>query len=70
MKKVREWLPREDFQRFWDYTSSASAGKSLDEWAELTQKKAYEFKSYKVTEVPFVHTPGKLPTPQVTHRFW
>ena len=38
--------------------------------AKLTMKKAYGFKSYNVAEVALLHTLGKLPTPQVTHRFW
>ena len=38
--------------------------------AKLTMKKACGFKSYNVAEVALLHTPGKLPTPQVTHRFW
>jgi len=117
LKTVRAWLSREDFQRFWEYSSPAWAGKFLDEWtdrtmrtrlqplmsvaemlrrhkplllnwfrargefsagcvegmngkAKLTMKKAYGFKSYNVAEVALLHTLGKLPTPQVTHRFW
>jgi len=38
--------------------------------AKLTMKKAYGFKSYNVAEVALLHTPGKLPTPEVAHRFW
>jgi transposase len=32
LRSVRAYLLREDFQRFWDYTSAAWAGKFLDEW--------------------------------------
>ena len=117
LKTVRAWLSREDFQRFWEYSSPACAGKFLDEWtdrtmrttlqpfmsvaemlrrhkplvlnwfrargefsagcvegmngkAKLTMKKACGFKSYNVAEVALLHTLGKLPTPQVTHRIW
>jgi transposase len=117
LKTVRAWLSREDFQRFWEYSSPAWAGKFLDEWtdrtmrtrlqplmsvaemlrrhkplllnwfrargefsagcvegmngkAKLTMKKAYGFKSYNVAEVALLHTLGKLPTPEVAHRFW
>ena len=31
LKTVRAWLSREDFQRFWEYSSPAWAGKFLDE---------------------------------------
>ncbi len=32
LRTVRAYLLREDFQRFWEYTSAAWAGKFLDEW--------------------------------------
>ncbi len=32
LRSVRAYLLREDFQRFWGYTSPAWAGKFLDEW--------------------------------------
>lgn len=32
LKSVRGYLHREEFQRFWDYTSAGWAGKFLDEW--------------------------------------
>jgi transposase len=32
LQTVRAYLHREDFQRFWEYTSPAWAGKFLDEW--------------------------------------
>jgi hypothetical protein len=38
--------------------------------AKLTMKKAYGFKSFNVAEVALLHTLGKLPTPEVAHRFW
>jgi transposase len=32
LRSVRAYLMREDFQRFWEYTSAAWAGKFLDQW--------------------------------------
>jgi transposase len=49
---------------------SAGCVKGTNGKAKLTMKKAYGFKSYNVAEVALLHTLGKLPTPQVTHRFW
>ena len=37
---------------------------------KLKMKKICGFKSYNVAEVALPHTLGKLPTLQVTHRFW
>jgi transposase len=49
---------------------SAGCVEGMNGKAKLTMKKAYGFKSYNVAEVALLHTLGKLPTPQVTHRFW
>mgnify|MGYP003340115412 FL=1 len=38
LKTVRAWLSREDFQRFWEYSSPAWAGKFLDEWTDRTMR--------------------------------
>ena len=38
LKTVRAWLSREDFQRFWEYSSPAWAGKVLDEWTDRTMR--------------------------------
>lgn len=32
LQSVRAWLQREDFQRFWEYTSPAAAARFLKEW--------------------------------------
>jgi transposase len=39
---VRAYLLREDFQRFWQYTSSTWAGKFLDEWIRRTMRSRLE----------------------------
>jgi transposase len=36
LQSVRSYLLREDFQRFWKYTSPAWAGKFLDQWCTRT----------------------------------
>lgn len=38
LRSVRSHLLREDFQRFWEYTSPAWAGKFLDEWCTRTMR--------------------------------
>ena len=38
MKPMRAWLSLEDFQRFWEYSSPAWAGKFLDEWTDRTMR--------------------------------
>ena len=49
---------------------SAGCVEGMNGKAKLTMKKSYGFKSYNVAEVALPHTLGKLPTLQVTHRFW
>lgn len=38
LKTVRAYLLKEDFQRFWDYSSPAWAGKFLDDWCTRTMR--------------------------------
>ncbi|MBF0245308.1 MAG: ISL3 family transposase [Planctomycetes bacterium] len=38
LKTVRAYLLKEDFQRFWQYTSSSWAGKFLDQWCKRTMR--------------------------------
>ena len=42
LQSVRSHLLREDFQRFWEYTSSGWAGKFLDEWCTRTMRSKIE----------------------------
>jgi transposase len=42
LKSVRSYLLREDFQRFWEYTSPCWAGKFLDEWCRRTLRSRIE----------------------------
>jgi transposase len=42
LKSVRSYLQREDFQRFWDYTSPGWAVKFLDQWCTRTMRSKIE----------------------------
>jgi len=45
------------------------AVEGLNNKAKVTTKKAYGFKSFEVIKLALYHTLGKLPEPEVTHRF-
>jgi transposase len=42
LKSVRSHLMKEDFQRFWEYTSATWAGKFLDQWCTRTMRSKLE----------------------------
>ena len=42
LKSVRSHLMREDFQRFWEYSSPAWAGKFLDAWSTRAMRSKIE----------------------------
>lgn len=42
LQSVRSRLSREDFQRFWEYTSPVWAGKFLDQWCTRTMRSKIE----------------------------
>lgn len=42
LQSVRSYLMREDFQRFWEYTSPAWAGKFLEQWCTRTMRSRIE----------------------------
>lgn len=42
LQSVRAYLHREEFQRFWEYTSPAWAGKFLDEWCARVMRSRLE----------------------------
>ncbi len=116
LRTVRAYLLREDFQRFWEYTSAAWAGKFLDEWTgrvmrsrleplkkvartlrkhrplilnwfrargevsagaveglnnkvKLVTRKSYGFRTAEVAKLALLHSLGRLPEPERTHRF-
>ena len=49
---------------------SAGCVEGMNGKAKLKMNKACGFKSKNVAEVALLNTLGKLPPPQVTHRFW
>ena len=42
LRSVRAWLLREDFQRFWDYSTPGWAARFLDEWCNRTMRSKLE----------------------------
>ena len=42
LKSVRSYLMKEDFQRFWQYTYPANAGKFLDQWCTRAMRSRIE----------------------------
>ena len=42
LRTVRAWLLKEEFERFWEYTSPTWAGKFLDEWCRRTMRSRLE----------------------------
>ena len=42
LRSTRAYLLREDFQRFWEYTSPAWAAKFLDQWCSRTMRSKIE----------------------------
>lgn len=48
---------------------SAGATEGLNNKLKVTTRKAYGFRTFKVTEIALYHALGNLPEPEVTHRF-
>jgi transposase len=38
LKTARAYLPKEDFQQFWEYESATWAGKFLDDWCQQVMR--------------------------------
>ena len=117
LNTVKAYILKEQFQRFWEYTSPTWAGKFLNNWCELVEeselepmikvaemlqnhrelilnyfiakkefnsgvvegmnrkvnltiRKAFGFRSFKVMQVALYHQLGNLPEPTFTHEFW
>jgi transposase len=49
---------------------SSGVIEGLNNKAKLTMRKSYGFRTFKVTELALYHTLGKLPEPELTHRFY
>ncbi len=117
LKTIRAYLLKEDFQNFWDYTSTTWAGKFLDKWciqvmrsklepmkkvaktirshktlilnwfeaknkislgavegqnnkAKVVIRKSYGFKTAEILKITLYHKLGKLPIPELAHKYF
>ena len=48
---------------------SSGVVEGLNNKAKLTMRKSYGFRTFRVTEIALYHTLGRLPEPDVAHRF-
>jgi transposase len=53
----------------WDKAFSSAAVEGLNNKARVVTRRSYGFRSFPVLEVALYHTLGKLPEPELTHRF-
>lgn len=49
---------------------SSGIVEGLNNKAKVTMRKAYGFRTFRITEIALYHALGKLPEPQLTHRFY
>ncbi len=42
----------------------------LNNKVKVTMRKSYGFRTFRITELALYHVLGKLPEPQLTHRFY
>jgi transposase len=49
---------------------SSGVVEGLNNKAKLTMRKSYGFRTFRITEIALYHALGKLPEPQVAHRFF
>jgi transposase len=74
MKKVANTLRghRELILNYFRAKKQFSSGivEGLNNKAKLTMRKAYGFRTFRVTEIALYHALGKLPEPLATHRFF
>jgi transposase len=49
---------------------SSGIVEGLNNKAKLTMRKSYGFRTYRITEIALYHALGKLPEPEVVHRFY
>ena len=74
MKKVAKTIRRHRplilnwFRAKKEYSSGIVEG--LNTKIKLTTRKSYGFRTYKCTEIALYHALGKLPEPEMTHRFY
>jgi transposase len=48
---------------------SSGVIEGLNNKAKVTMRKSYGFRTFRVTELALYHSLGKLPEPELTHRF-
>ena len=74
MKKIAKMLRahRALILNYFKAKTVMSSGKveGLNNKAKLTMRKSYGFRTFRVTELALYHTLGKLPEPELTHRFY
>jgi transposase len=74
MKKVAKTLRahRELILNYFRAKKQFSSGvvEGLNNKAKLTMRKAYGFRTFRVTEIALYHALGKLPEPTAAHKFY
>jgi transposase len=74
MKKIAKMLRshRELILNYFKARKLFSSGivEGLNTKAKLTMRKSYGFRTYRITELALYHSLGKLPEPELTHRFY
>jgi transposase len=74
MKKVAKTLRRhrELILNYFRAKKAFSSGivEGLNNKAKVTMRKSYGFRTFRVTEIALYHALGKLPEPDVAHRFF
>ena len=74
MKKIARTLRshRELLLNYFRAKRGLSSGvvEGLNNKAKLTMRKSYGFRTFRVMEVALYHALGKLPEPDVAHRFF
>ena len=49
---------------------SSGVVEGLNNKAKVTMRRSYGFRTFRVTELALYHALGKLPEPELTHRFY
>ena len=49
---------------------SSGVVEGLNNKAKVTMRKSYGFRTFRVTELALYHVLGRLPEPELTHRFY
>ena len=74
MKKIARTLRahRELILNYFRARKEFSSGviEGLNNKAKVTMRKSYGFRTFRVTELALYHSLGKLPEPELTHRFF